>query len=265
METAWEAENDKDECIVNLEGPQRNYWLGSEAGMLGCYWFSGVVFAGDGSPADHKGRMGAGAYCLGDLDVQQCVGVGREEEGTSSNRPELAALVLALRKTRFTDNLLYLCDNQLLLKAVQKWTGEGPKQTTANAPDADILREIMELLKMRVQNRAATFWVKVKAHRGEPLNELEDSLAEAAREVSMEKKEWFNRTERMVFKWKDKDQERSSIWTAGVRNAIRKGVGRSVVKQVKSKVADKWRRAHLERGEGCDRHKRRTQTWMRPT
>ena len=112
METAWEAENDKDECIVNLEGPQRNYWLGSEAGMLGCYWFSGVVFAGDGSPADHKGRMGAGAYCLGDPDVQQCVGVGREEEGTSSNRPELAALVLALRKTRITDNLLYLCDNQ---------------------------------------------------------------------------------------------------------------------------------------------------------
>ena len=263
MEAAWEAEDDKDECIVNLEGPEQNYWLGSEAGMLGCYWFSGVVFAGDGS--DHRGRMGAGAYCLGDPDVQQCVGVGREEEGTSSNRPELAALVLALRKTRFTDNLLYLCDNQSLLKAVQKWTGEGPKQTMANAPDADILREIIELLKMRVQNGAATFLVKVKAHRGEPLNELADSLAEAAREVGMEKKEWCDRTERMVFKWKDKDQERSSVWTAGVRNAIRKGVGRSVVKQVKSKAADKWRRAHMERGEGCDRHKKRTQTWMQPT
>ena len=176
------------------------------------------------------------------------------------NRPELAALVLALRKTRFTDNLLYLCDNQSLLKAVQKWTGEGPKQTMANVSDADILREIIELLKMRVQNGAATFLVKVKAHRGEPLNELADSLAEAAREVGMEKKEWCDRTERMVFKWKDKDQERSSVWTAGVRNAIKKGVGRSVVKQVKSKAADKWRRAHMERGEGCDRHKKRTQT-----
>jgi hypothetical protein len=135
----------------------------------------------------------------------------------------------------------------------------------ANAPDADILREIIELLKMRVQNGAATFLVKVKAHRGEPLNELADSLAEAAREVGMEKKEWCDRTERMVFKWKDKDQERSSVWTAGVRNAIKKGVGRSVVKQVKSKAADKWRRAHMERGEGCDRHKKRTQTWMQPT
>ena len=126
--------------------------------------------------------MGAGAYCLGDPDAQQCVDVGREEEGTSSNKPELAALVLALRKTRFTDNLLYLCDNQSLLKAVQKWTGEGPKQTMANTPDADILREIIELLKMRVQNGTAR----------------------------------CDRTERMVFKWKDKDQERSSIWTAVV-------------------------------------------------
>jgi hypothetical protein len=57
----------------------------------------------------------------------------------------------------------------------------------ANAPDANVLREIIELLKMRVQNGAATFLVKVKAHRGEPLNELADSLAEAAREVGMEK------------------------------------------------------------------------------
>ena len=50
--------------------------MGSEAGMLGCYWFRGVVFAGDGS--DHRGRMGAGAFCLGDPEMKQCVGVGRE-------------------------------------------------------------------------------------------------------------------------------------------------------------------------------------------
>ena len=138
--------------------------------------------------------------------------------------------MLSFRKTRVTDNRLYLYDNQLLLKVVQKWTGEGPKQTMANAPDKDVLREIIELLKMRVRNcRAAPFLVKVKLHRGEPVNELADSLAEAAREVGMEKKEWYHdRTERMVFKWKETDQERSSVWTAGVRNAIRKGVGSSV-------------------------------------
>lgn len=39
-------ESNKDECIINLPGPERDYWLGSETGMLGCYWFSEVVFAG---------------------------------------------------------------------------------------------------------------------------------------------------------------------------------------------------------------------------
>ena len=42
-----------------------------------------------------------------------------------------------------------------------------------------------------------------------------------------------------MFKRKDKDQERSSVFTE-VRNSIRKGVGSSVVRQVKSKASDKW-------------------------
>jgi hypothetical protein len=33
-----------------------------------------------------------------------------------------------------------------------------------NAPDADILREIIELLKARVATGAATFLIKLKAH-----------------------------------------------------------------------------------------------------
>ena len=43
--------------------------------------------------------------------------VGHEEEGSSSNRPELAAFVLALRGTPVTKTMLYMCDN--LLKAVK--------------------------------------------------------------------------------------------------------------------------------------------------
>jgi hypothetical protein len=44
MEEAWEAESERDECIVNLTGPERDYWSGIEAGMLKCYWFSKAVF-----------------------------------------------------------------------------------------------------------------------------------------------------------------------------------------------------------------------------
>jgi len=55
--------------------------------------------------------------------------VGREEEGSSSNRPELAAFVLAKRSTPVTKPMLYLRDNQALFKAVKRWVGEGGKAT----------------------------------------------------------------------------------------------------------------------------------------
>ena len=59
---------------------------------------------------------------------QQCK-VGREGESSSSNRPELAVFLLALRDTLIEEPLLYLCDNQSLLKAVTRWIGEGGKVT----------------------------------------------------------------------------------------------------------------------------------------
>ena len=64
--------------------------------------------------------------------------VGREEEGYSSNCPELAAFVLALRGTPVKKPMLYLCNNQALLKAVKRWVGEGGKAMLVGAPDAGI-------------------------------------------------------------------------------------------------------------------------------
>jgi len=67
--------------------------------------------AGDGS--NQKGvRMGAGYVNLRKQRKRQQRKVGRKEEGSSSNRPELAAFVLALRSTPVTKPMLYLCDNQ---------------------------------------------------------------------------------------------------------------------------------------------------------
>ena len=48
----------KDECQVRLKGRERNYWMGTEIGMLRGYGFQGQVTAGDGS--DKQGKMGAG-------------------------------------------------------------------------------------------------------------------------------------------------------------------------------------------------------------
>jgi len=85
--------------------------------------------------------MGAGYNNLRSKNKKQHFKVGREEEGSSSNRPDLEAFFLALRE----EPLMYLCDNQLLLKAVNRLIGEGGKATVGE-PNVDILAAAIEIL-----------------------------------------------------------------------------------------------------------------------
>jgi len=55
-----------------------------------------------------------------------------------------------------------LCDNQSLLKAVNRWIGEGGKATLVGAPDAEILAATIEILQKRIAAETATVLVKVK-------------------------------------------------------------------------------------------------------
>jgi len=161
---------------------------------------------------------------------QQCK-VRREEEGSRSNRPESAAFLLALRDTPIDELLLYLCDNQSLLKTVTGWIGEGGKATLVGAPDADILAAAIEILRKRIAAWTATFLVKVKAHRGEPANEGADILADKAISDPKAGKEWCQRTNGAVFTWrkpcreawKITYQDRHSTLNNSVRDAIRRG------------------------------------------
>ena len=103
--------------------------------------------------------MGAG-YVILRGKGEKVAGEGRKEEASSSNRPELAAFVLALCGTPLTKPMLYLCDNQALLKIVKRWVGKGGKATLVGAPDADILQEAIEELRKRTTAGAATFLVQ---------------------------------------------------------------------------------------------------------
>ena len=51
----------------------------------------------------------------------------------------MAAFSLVLRDTLTEEPLLYSCDKQSLLKAVNRWIGAGGKATLVGAPDANIL------------------------------------------------------------------------------------------------------------------------------
>ena len=102
--------------------------------------------------------MGAGFVNLRGIGKKQQRKVGREEEGSSSNRPKLAAFVLALRGTPVTNPMLYFCDDQALLKAVKRWVGEGGKATLVGAPDADILLKQSKSSEKEQQQEQRRFW-----------------------------------------------------------------------------------------------------------
>ena len=169
LQGAWDSPEQKDECAVCMNDFERDYWMGTKVGQLGGYGFQGAIFGVNGSCKD--GTMGSGCCKFQEDEADKCARVGREEEGTSSNRPELGRIVLALQSEALSDDVLLLCDNAAVLCAIKKWVGQGGKATLATAPDADILQEIVCLLKQRVRAGRATFLIKVKSHRGEPINE----------------------------------------------------------------------------------------------
>jgi len=57
-------------------------------------------------------------------------------------------------------SLLYLCDNQSLLKAVTRWIGEGGKATLVGSPDADILAAAIKILRKKIAQGQQPSWSK---------------------------------------------------------------------------------------------------------
>ncbi len=57
-----------------------------------------------------------------------------------------------------------------------RWVGQGGNPSLPNTTDADILEYILVKLTTRITTKVRTFLVKVKTHRGEPLNVGADDL-----------------------------------------------------------------------------------------
>jgi ribonuclease HI len=153
----------------------------------------GTCTAGDGSCDPPTRSMGPG-FCnfrtmqwntdsplsqplLQEQLIRESNKVDREEEGLSSNRPELVSLRECLEAHEDHVDLLYLTDSEASLQTIHKWIGYGAKLSLSKSPDADILNDIILKLQKRVEAGAATLLIKVKVHRGDPLNEEADIRA----------------------------------------------------------------------------------------
>ena len=204
--------------------------------MLGGYGIQGQVTAGDGS--DKQGKMGAGYNNLTrKKKKQQC-------KVLISNQPELATFLLVLCYTLIEEPLLYLCDNQSLLKTANRWSGEGQSATFVGALDAYILAAAIEMLRKRIAIGIATFLVKVKAHRGESANEGANILADKAISDAKARKEWCQRANRAVFTWRKPCQEAGKVtyqdfrltFNNSARDAIRRGAAENEVQKHEEKL-----------------------------
>jgi len=134
---------------------------------------------------------------------------------------------------------------------VSRWVGQGGKASLANTADADILEYILTKLAARIAAKSRTFLVKVKAHRGEPLNEGADDRAEAGREMEKEGENfrWQERTTRVVYSYFDRRtrQWKKGTWTKTIRNAARRGAAESLMEERLQTGANKWRKGLFEK------------------
>ena len=143
--------------------------------------------------------------------------MGREEEGLSSNRPELVALRECLESHPDHENLMYLTDSEATLQAINKWIGGGAKVSFAKTADADILRAIIVKLQQRVKAKSATLLIKVKAHRGCPLNEETDIRAEVGHMKPEQEKTWSTLTNRTIYQWSEVSKSKNGVHTTKQR------------------------------------------------
>ena len=124
--------------------------------------------------------------------------------------------------------------------------GQGGKTSLANTTDADILEYILSKMVARIAGKTRTFLVKVKAHRGEPLNEGEDDLAESGHTLEREGENyrWKQRTTRLVFSYYDRisSQWKKDTWSRTIRNAARRGVTESLLEERLELGGNKWRK-----------------------
>jgi ribonuclease HI len=100
----------------------------------------------------------------------------------SSLRPELTGVAVALEDCPGEEDLNILTDSlssMKLLKSMQR--GDFPLSLHRH-PARQLLVQVVKLTNRRAEAARITRFIKVRAHRGEPLNELADMLAGEAAE-----------------------------------------------------------------------------------
>ena len=164
---------------ITFPKPYLSHFQGRHGnGSIGLHSSTHHIYATHESLED--GRMGAGVYIVRSGKALRCR-VGRSREFCTSLRVETGASYLALEHGRdIAAPIFILTDSANHLMELEDWVGPGKYPTLHSSKDRDIVRGVLklaELLHHRVTLGFPTFFVKVRAHRGEPYNEAADRIA----------------------------------------------------------------------------------------
>ena len=117
-------------------------------------------------------------------------------------------------------------------------------------------RTIIIKLQTRVKTDTATLLIKIKVHRGDPLNEEVDIRAEMGRLKEDNEKTWSTQTDRTIYQWSEPSMTKkgtlitkTSAWTQTVRNRMRQKAGEIQASKALERGEEKWRREHTQRKE----------------
>jgi len=201
LRSVIKGSTDKDSPAWDEVKRDAAFWGGTETGLLGLLTTDDQVFACDGSLADSA--LGGGAFCL-TTGQSRYARVAEGQDTDSSARAEILAAIIAVnwcldpsldigtpawiydctpkaRSDMRTRRVVILTDCQVLLDTVEQWTDEGPRPSLRNRPNGDLLDVLFRKLHAATASDILTVFVKVKAHRGDPANELADAAADMGR------------------------------------------------------------------------------------
>jgi hypothetical protein len=124
----------------------------------------------------------------------------------------------------------------------------------SRSPDVDVLKDIVLKLQKRVEAGATTLMIKVKDHRGDPLNEESDIRTELGRLKEYKETIWNDSSDRTAYEWPVTSTKHGgttvlkiSVWTNTVRNYIRKKTGEIEAYKTLEIGSLKWCKEHIPR------------------
>jgi len=85
-------------------------------------------------------------------------------------------------------------------------------------PDADILRDFIQFLRERIELGLLTVFLKILAHRGDPLNEMADRWADEGRDSEIIR--WSLPINRSIFSWTEEGKSNHSPMNPTVKKRI---------------------------------------------